>query len=611
MLNNEKKILEEIEYIFLDKEKGKSIFIDGLWGIGKTYFFNNVLKTKFNELGYKVIYISLLGINDFKELKKIIVTELVFSSGFMKKQIFSKDAVKRHYSICIKESFFKKILNYADKLNEAIRERDISICFSLPIDFYVKLINENIVFCFDDCERLGNDAIISEFLGVIEKFKENKLIKTISIGNTSFLSKTCSINIYKEKIFDRGFTLTKSINDIVGILQSKLSVRMQHFYEKVLNNIFASKKIHIKNLSAEEFTVYNKSKDVFTNIRVIKQITDGIKRIDDFLIKNNMEENISNEGLLYIVYSAFFFGFLKASSTHLLNFKEYENVFYYNESSSSNATYPEIIVEQLGDIFIKIESVYIYFKNGYLDEELLKENINKYIKSELTSYMDKLDINNYLLTLLTKKNKELLSIKDKIIEEINKSNSSITFKGATDILRMLSHILVLTKANIDDRVIEMLSEKIGITTDEEFSDLFYSINKCIGCEYLEEQDKLYVKLRNKLISLVKINNARIINEVIKEKIKLEDVDAIMKILQRSEYVTNETMLVLIDWALKNIIDDNKDSYITFLYDITRDENIRRILSEKINEYEKNNVIRSELSIWLKFILKIDSYIPNP
>ena len=52
MKSNDKNILNEIEYMVTSEDfasQEKNIFIDGSWGIGKTYFFNNDLKDLFEK----------------------------------------------------------------------------------------------------------------------------------------------------------------------------------------------------------------------------------------------------------------------------------------------------------------------------------------------------------------------------------------------------------------------------------------------------------------------------------------------------------------------------------------------------------------------------------
>ena len=69
---------------YLIKESNNALLITGEWGVGKTYFFNNILSkeiekvsTKENEsVKYKPIRISLSGVTSIDDIERRIVAEL-------------------------------------------------------------------------------------------------------------------------------------------------------------------------------------------------------------------------------------------------------------------------------------------------------------------------------------------------------------------------------------------------------------------------------------------------------------------------------------------------------------------------------------------------------
>jgi hypoxanthine phosphoribosyltransferase len=64
-----------------------AIMINGEWGSGKTYFWNNKVKSKIestdiNGKRYKTIYMSLYGISNLDDIsKKILLIDDIFTTG--------------------------------------------------------------------------------------------------------------------------------------------------------------------------------------------------------------------------------------------------------------------------------------------------------------------------------------------------------------------------------------------------------------------------------------------------------------------------------------------------------------------------------------------------
>ena len=69
---------------YLTKENNNALLITGEWGVGKTYFFNNILNkeiqktsTKENEnIKYTPIRISLFGVTSINDIEKRIILEI-------------------------------------------------------------------------------------------------------------------------------------------------------------------------------------------------------------------------------------------------------------------------------------------------------------------------------------------------------------------------------------------------------------------------------------------------------------------------------------------------------------------------------------------------------
>lgn len=152
-----------------------AILLNGKWGTGKTFWFKNKIKpiiestsTLFDErIKYKMVYISLYGINSVDEIQKAIFLEFY--------HILNKSKIKASYDITklIGDAYlnYKGIKNF-DKL-------------FTTIEGYAKnyLNLDRIVVCFDDIERIGSNLKLSDLAGLISNLVENKGVKTILLMN--------------------------------------------------------------------------------------------------------------------------------------------------------------------------------------------------------------------------------------------------------------------------------------------------------------------------------------------------------------------------------------------------------------------------------------------
>ena len=74
------QIIDEIKIYIDDKTYNYALLIDGEWGSGKTYFWNNKVKNKIDSMQingkrYTTIYMSLYGISNLEDISKKIFIE--------------------------------------------------------------------------------------------------------------------------------------------------------------------------------------------------------------------------------------------------------------------------------------------------------------------------------------------------------------------------------------------------------------------------------------------------------------------------------------------------------------------------------------------------------
>ena len=175
-----------------------AIMINGEWGSGKTYFWNNKIKPKIESMQlngrrYTAIYMSLYGISNLEEIsKKIFIETTQLMDKNLKKYMDASDV--------------KNIPEYAKT------GLDMANFFGVTqngdrIDYAQFFSTDDKVLCFDDLERANVDVI--DILGYINNFVEHDHIKTIIICNEKELSTKLKNSNLEMKTFIATYLLDK------------------------------------------------------------------------------------------------------------------------------------------------------------------------------------------------------------------------------------------------------------------------------------------------------------------------------------------------------------------------------------------------------------------
>jgi len=194
-----------------------AIMINGEWGSGKTYFWNNKIRNRidnmqFNGKNYTTIYMSLYGISNLEEIsKKIFIETTQLMDKNMKKYMNSTGQVS------IPE-YAKTGLDMAN-LFGVTQNGD-------KVDYSKFFSTDDKVLCFDDLERANVDVI--DILGYINNFVEHDHIKTIIICNEKELSTKLKNSNLEMKTFiatyllDKEGNLAKTDKPMVEKIQDKI-----------------------------------------------------------------------------------------------------------------------------------------------------------------------------------------------------------------------------------------------------------------------------------------------------------------------------------------------------------------------------------------------------
>ncbi len=174
-----------------------AIMINGEWGSGKTYFWNNKVKSKIESIEidgkrYKTIYMSLYGISNLDDISKKIFIEMNPNLNKSIKKILDMRNVS---SI---PEYVKTGIDMANSFGFMQTNDKVDYAKFFDID--------DKVLCFDDLERANVDVI--DVLGYINNFVEHDHMKTIIICNEKELSKKLKSTNVEMKTFIATYILS-------------------------------------------------------------------------------------------------------------------------------------------------------------------------------------------------------------------------------------------------------------------------------------------------------------------------------------------------------------------------------------------------------------------
>ncbi len=264
----------------------KKIFINGKWGIGKSFYTTEYIKYAPNS-----IYISLFGKDSIEILQSEIAKELF-------KIINSK------------RKFIKKGKELVKKISGSISCYGISI--NSPeiktksfIEEYHSILNEkeNLIIVIDDLERKSPKISIEDILGIIEQLSLCNKIKIVLIGDETRIDQTDKEiwMSFKEKIIEKEYNISKFSKEAISSLiitrlrdyinEKELNEFVENFIEKLpINNLRTINKG--VNLFLEISNTYFNSDFQSVNIILLKScIAVAIEKTENLYEPKELEEN--------------------------------------------------------------------------------------------------------------------------------------------------------------------------------------------------------------------------------------------------------------------------------------------------------------------------------
>lgn len=378
-VNNMNEILTERIIEYINQKTNYAVVITGNYGIGKTYYIDNILTSKILEIKdnsgkqkFKFIRISLFGVSTIEEIHKNIFFEIY--SPFKGKVVpvigRALKGMVSHFGGVDIDQILKDM-----KLEE----------FS---DY------GNIILCLDDIDRKSSNLNLEEIYGFINDLVENKGAKVILIANEDTLIKEINgknkddYSILKEKVI--GITLpfnsnhSDIINSMIGnyndnpkymnFLKEKSSyiIEITSVKDNNLRNVLFFLE-HFKNIFTEVENIINEDE----KLKIIRNdILDGVIKFSLPLIFEYKLGKLSNENQNLL--RDYFDG--NSISRLLNNDREKDYVDEFNKQYGYNGWKRIVFINQIFN--------YIIGKD-VLNKESLKEEIQTIYQTNIERLSEK------------------------------------------------------------------------------------------------------------------------------------------------------------------------------------------------------------------------------
>ncbi|HEI7290438.1 TPA: NTPase [Staphylococcus aureus] len=407
---------------YIDSDELFAFFIDGQWGVGKTYYIKNKILKEFDDK-IEIRYISLYGLQNLYEIKSIIISKLINTSTKNLRKVLKSMKNFQVVPYLNMNNFSDNILRYID--DNSLKKIKNSLMKN----------NKSALLIIDDVERMSDKVSFEEFLGFIR----NDLIdyldcKVLFIGNLDELNKKADFHKNSEKIISRILKFPNNREVAMDIVKSNLpKLFVKNISTKELFNGFFDISDEKKEIIFEKSKQNNLNyKYYHLNMRTLNLVVSNFK-----LIINKMQDEIKYKSKdfkitlyislfisLFILYNEFRSGNLGESEIKDLQFTY--NDFNNLNTKTSIALFKYLYKnnELANYVFFDIElkNLLLY---GIFDESIFLKNITNNFKEEDA----KADLLNVLKEFFKLSESELLEKEIQAIEIIkDKNNENFNYK---------------------------------------------------------------------------------------------------------------------------------------------------------------------------------------
>lgn len=214
--------VQEVEYYCKQENTSGALLVNGNWGSGKTYFFENILpQLPWFYSNTSIISISLFGITSREILDKKLKEKYIL------KNISIPEVSQGKKGILLNTKY--ALTKFLTETDIKLTEKDVSLkslfgaaqVFAGAWDNLVQIPPRDklgkVILIFDDLERCPMN--MEELLGAINAYVEGSEIKTILIANEDYIKEKETTNqiytIMKEKLVCRTIRYSPDFIDVV------------------------------------------------------------------------------------------------------------------------------------------------------------------------------------------------------------------------------------------------------------------------------------------------------------------------------------------------------------------------------------------------------------
>ena len=526
----ESKQIKQILKQFDATNTYKKIFINGDWGIGKSYYTNEYI----SENSDNIVYISLFGKSSFGAIENAITKELMNKLNKIEK--FKKKAKQIAEGIDGSISLFGVSLSTPEVNRKTLIEK-----FSTLLD------EKELIIIIDDLERKSGNILMEDIMGMIEEFSMFEKIKIVVIGDEKNIADDDleKWKKFKEKIIEKEYKITTFSYDSI---ESLVIGRLEKYINKDLLEEFISS--FLLKHSTNNLRTINKGINLFLEIVNNYLNENYIEKVYLCILKNCMAVAIEHTEELYKpneddknshdTSKSWMYSIDSDMETRILS--HYFNSVFMNNKDSS-----------ILDYIIKLYS-------SEVNEELIKD-FNSVLK-------------NYI-SLDDEKNIFYLSqegIIEKVTETYNKLiEDKYKFTSLEKFIDDVYELMIWNKELQLDLNITAISEKFNTIMFNNY----YDINKEL---YQNQIDRFDLKQRQsaELKGLIDSFNSSVATTYIHDKI-----DYIT-----NKYKENKLDTKYLEWLKWKFIQQDKEEAIEYFIKCCRDNNyFIPKLSDEIEENE--------------------------
>ena len=575
---------------YLTRETNNALLITGKWGVGKTYFFNNILSKEIEKTSikgdtsstYTSIRVSLFGVTNINDIERRIIAPVpaLLIKGVIE---LGEKALNYFLSIGLKGFFSESFSKLIDEFKPTNGDIIISKANTL-------------VICFDDLERISKSFAMENLIGYINNLTENYDFKVILIGNT-------------DKMEDSNFKEIKE--KLIGV-----EIEFDNDIKLVFDNIVEEKPYsdNYKNflLEKKDFICSFFSED-YKNIRTLLIVLECYKYIYSAITKNpkskpleQYKDDLIKSTLLFTIAIAIEFkkGNLSKKDKETMNNEIWAILDFNNLSGDdeNNQNEENSIFEKINDIYYE-KNIYKFYEtifdyiigiNTFIEEKFIAEAKQKYGISQNENLPECYKALNEISTDVIFKisNEEYIERLTKVLEYVDNGEYELdSYLGIYNHIIKYEDPLKIGEENLTKRIIAGIEKGKG--------NLKYNHELAKMSQIFEIPNSMDEYAREILKFCLDINEEK------KQEIHKNESAALEKLLEQNEF--KEFKKIAIEKASVPIFAyiDSKVIFDFYNNNIPLREDIANFIKERVVTYAPSDVLNLEKNFYTQLQQSIE------